>query len=554
MKTLLRGLLIAGATIVALVVLLLLYLSFGDLGRHKGQAREIRQPADESSVRDRWPTDGQARSRHQRGGRAGPHRQCEMEYDPADASGRARRHTDRPALALLRTRGRPVAGTERCHRGPGAQRQGGKQLDFRRPECADAAGAPGRRRIPEVPDRVRTRRAVEPAPHLSRGRPEGPGGEDRVADRRARIRRPAGSGGQGLRGRVPGDPVRRTGTAAGPGFGTGYPHVDPGVARQAECRGQGCGRPPVSAGWGGPEADDRQPGFRHHAPEAAPAAVCQGSDSPRRQPEGCRRAHRHRFERQGGRPHVEGQWNGCSAGAARTGPELHLGGTGCRTPRDVVRHRGRSGREAGCHRRGGPFARKGRTAWTKHPAGGQGFARRTARRRKGRDRPARSAAGRERDAGDRRPGHRRPAAATATAGICTGPAAHRRLHERRRQAYDTGCADEGGRHHGERLGVAGDAGLRDADLQFKAEALDAARLGTAFDVAGVPAAKVEVARSRGRHRHGSEARRRQQRSSAEPRHGSTARFRRTGSSPRRSTSTSRRRALPNSRPPCLRCR
>ena len=36
-------------------------------------------------------------------------------------------------------------------------------------------------------------------------------------------------------------------------------------------------------------------------------------------------------------------------------------------------------------------------------------------------------------------------------------------------------------------------GLRDADLQFKAEAPDAARLGTAFDVAGVPAAKVEVA-------------------------------------------------------------
>ena len=36
-------------------------------------------------------------------------------------------------------------------------------------------------------------------------------------------------------------------------------------------------------------------------------------------------------------------------------------------------------------------------------------------------------------------------------------------------------------------------GLRDADLQFRAEALDAARLGTAFDVEGVPAAKVEVA-------------------------------------------------------------
>jgi len=36
-------------------------------------------------------------------------------------------------------------------------------------------------------------------------------------------------------------------------------------------------------------------------------------------------------------------------------------------------------------------------------------------------------------------------------------------------------------------------GLRDADLQFRAEAPDAARLGAAFDVAGVPAAKVEVA-------------------------------------------------------------
>ena len=35
-------------------------------------------------------------------------------------------------------------------------------------------------------------------------------------------------------------------------------------------------------------------------------------------------------------------------------------------------------------------------------------------------------------------------------------------------------------------------GLRDADLQFKAEALDAARVGTAFDVEGLPAAKVEV--------------------------------------------------------------
>jgi uncharacterized protein involved in outer membrane biogenesis len=41
MKTLLRVLLIAGATIVALVVLLLLYLSFGDLGRHKGQVEKF---------------------------------------------------------------------------------------------------------------------------------------------------------------------------------------------------------------------------------------------------------------------------------------------------------------------------------------------------------------------------------------------------------------------------------------------------------------------------------------------------------------------------------
>jgi hypothetical protein len=36
-------------------------------------------------------------------------------------------------------------------------------------------------------------------------------------------------------------------------------------------------------------------------------------------------------------------------------------------------------------------------------------------------------------------------------------------------------------------------GLRDADLQFRAEALDAARVATAFDVEGIPAAKVEVA-------------------------------------------------------------
>ena len=41
MKTLLRVLLIAGATIVALVVPLLLYLSFGDLGRHKGQVEKF---------------------------------------------------------------------------------------------------------------------------------------------------------------------------------------------------------------------------------------------------------------------------------------------------------------------------------------------------------------------------------------------------------------------------------------------------------------------------------------------------------------------------------
>jgi uncharacterized protein involved in outer membrane biogenesis len=36
-------------------------------------------------------------------------------------------------------------------------------------------------------------------------------------------------------------------------------------------------------------------------------------------------------------------------------------------------------------------------------------------------------------------------------------------------------------------------GLRDADLQFRAEALDAARVGAAFGVEGVPAGKIEVA-------------------------------------------------------------
>lgn len=41
MKTLLRVLLVAGATIVTLVVLLLLYLSVGDLGRHKGQVEKL---------------------------------------------------------------------------------------------------------------------------------------------------------------------------------------------------------------------------------------------------------------------------------------------------------------------------------------------------------------------------------------------------------------------------------------------------------------------------------------------------------------------------------
>jgi uncharacterized protein involved in outer membrane biogenesis len=41
MKTLLRVLLIVGAAILALVVLLLLYLSFGDLGRHKGRVEQF---------------------------------------------------------------------------------------------------------------------------------------------------------------------------------------------------------------------------------------------------------------------------------------------------------------------------------------------------------------------------------------------------------------------------------------------------------------------------------------------------------------------------------